>query len=90
MTLEANADEHRHRQAVGLGIDIDAVTANDATILENAQPAQTGRRRQVDLRSQVLIGDPAVLLQSADNLTVLAIHIAVPWNILPLTASLTA
>ena len=55
------------------GVDQRAVAGEDAGLLQRAHPAQAGRRRQADAVGQILVADPAVLLQHGENLAVVAV-----------------
>jgi hypothetical protein len=77
MLAQPDADEDGDRIAHRLLIDERGIAGDDAALFEQTNPAQTGRRRQVHRRGQILIAQPAVVHQGADDLVILAIHGAV-------------
>jgi hypothetical protein len=56
------------------GVEQGAITGNHPGLFQRAHPAQAGRWREADAVGQILIADPAILLQQFKNLTIVAIQ----------------
>src|SRR5216684_3826823 len=71
---QADLDEHEHVEADRLGREHRAVALNDTGLLQRRPAARTLRGGQADPLGQLVVGEPAVLLEGLEQLDVEFIH----------------
>lgn len=67
MHADAGADEGLHAQAQPPAIELHAIAADHAQLLQPPHPAPAGRGREADCLGQILIAHPAVALKGAHD-----------------------
>ena len=80
VAADADADVRGHGEADRLGRDVGAVAADDAALLERADAAKALRRREMDARGEVDVGDPAFGLDDFENLAVDGVESGRSWS----------
>ena len=67
LLVERHEDEGRARQSRGRGIEQHDVAGDQPALLQQADAAQTGRRREVNPFGEIGVGQPAVAHQGAQD-----------------------
>ena len=71
--IHRDANQRHQRETELAGVEKCAVADDQAGFFQRPYPAQAGRRRQADAVGQILVADPAVLLQNSEDLPVVAV-----------------